>query len=526
MGGNGDLSSYTARKTDSPHDKTLLLIKVTMVVLREETDTSPTPQTPPPNERLTIQEPLWLLPAVDMWVAFVAFVMAYTMRYELQLIRPVLEINTVPFSNYYGYVMVYMLWLLASYASSGLYRRLRGRSFFEEAAIIGNGVTNGVVLLMAISFMVQAAGFSRLMLVYLVVISTTLLSAVRLGRRWMYAYLRAKRGVGVQRVLVVGAGDVGQAVLRVMLARRDLGYLPVGYLDDDPTVGSVNLGRLRGLGNIDNLPEALRSAGADMVVITLPWTQHNRIMAMVEACRKLNVSVRVVPDVFQLNLRQVNVENLDGIPLLGVEPKPAIYATNRVLKRILDLTLVVLASPVWVMAFGLVALAIKMDGSGGPVFYTQTRVGENGEPFPMYKFRSMIPDADKLRAQLVREQNQDPRRPKIINDPRITRVGHFLRRTSLDELPNLINVITGQMSLVGPRPPTPAEVKLYDKWHMQRLSIVPGVTGLWQVSGRSDVPFDEMVLLDIYYVENWSIWLDIEILLRTVPRVLLRDGAY
>jgi exopolysaccharide biosynthesis polyprenyl glycosylphosphotransferase len=461
---------------------------------------------------------------LDVLVAFIAFVLAYTVRYEVQLIRPVLEVNNVPFSNYIPYVLVYTGWLLMNYATSGLYRRIRGRSFFEESAIIANGATNAVVLLMAISFMVQARGFSRLMLVYLVVTTIVLLASLRLGRRWLYAYLRAKRGIGVQRVLVVGAGEVGQAVLRVMLARRDLGYMPVGYLDDDPSVGSVDLGRLRGLGRVKNLDEALQAQTVDLVVVTLPWTEHNRIMRIVEVCRRLGVAVRVVPDVFQLNLQQVNVENLDGIPLLGVELEASLYAANRVLKRGLDLLLVTLAAPIWVPIFGIVALAIKLDG--GPIFYTQTRVGENGKPFQMYKFRSMIPDADKYRQQLVRDQNQDPRHPKIVDDPRVTLVGKFIRRTSLDELPNLLNVIRGQMSLVGPRPPIPDEVTLYEDWHKQRLNTVPGITGLWQVSGRSDVPFDEMVLLDIYYIENWSLWLDVEILMRTVPRVLLRDGAY
>jgi lipopolysaccharide/colanic/teichoic acid biosynthesis glycosyltransferase len=138
----------------------------------------------------------------------------------------------------------------------------------------------------------------------------------------------------------------------------------------------------------------------------------------------------------------------------------------------------------------------------------------------------MIPDADKFREQLVRDSGEDPRHPKIKNDPRITRVGRFIRATSLDELPNLFNVLRGQMSLVGPRPPTPDEVALYQPWHMQRLQTLPGLTGLWQVHGRSEVPFDEMCLLDIYYIENWSVGLDAQILMMTVPRVLLRHGAY
>jgi exopolysaccharide biosynthesis polyprenyl glycosylphosphotransferase len=486
----------------------------------------PHPNGTPHRPRPAFREPAWWLPTADVVAAFLAFILTYVARYQLQLIRPVAELNQVPYTIYLPYTVVFVLWLMLQYATSGLYRTVRNRSLFEEIAIIANGVTNAVVLLMAISFMVQAAGFSRLMLVYLAVTTIMLLSGIRIGRRWTYAYLRSHRGIGVQRVLIVGAGEVGQAVLRVMLARRELGYSPIGYLDDNPAIGSVDLGRVRGLGNLDNLHAALGVEDVDMVVITLSWEHHRRIMDMVETCQRHNVEARVIPDVFQLNLRQVNIESLDGIPLLGVRLEPTFYTTNRILKRLLDMTLIILSAPAWLIVFGLVALAIKLDGTNGPAIYKQTRVGENGKQFQMYKFRSMIPGADKLKAELARQHNQDMRFVKIPDDPRITPIGKFIRRTSLDELPNLINVIKGDMSLVGTRPPTPDEVELYDEWHHQRLKTVPGITGMWQISGRSEVPFDEVVLLDIYYIENWSIRLDIEILLKTIPRVLLREGAY
>ena len=499
-----------------------------MVTRQENTPqvTPPGVNSPLPVPRQATHEPSWWLPTADVVTAFLAFILAYVARYQLQLIRPVAELNQVPYTIYLPYTLVFVAWLLLQYATSGLYRTVRNRSLIEETTIIVNGVTNAIVLLMAISFMVQAAGFSRLMLVYLAVITMTLLSAIRVGRRWTYAYLRSHRGIGVQRVLLVGAGEVGQAVLRVMLARRELGYFPVGYLDDNPEIGNVNLGRVRGLGHLDNLGDVLAAETVDIVVMTLSWEHHSRIMEMVDICQRHQVEARVVPDVFQLNLRQVNIENLDGIPLLGVQLEPTFYATNRILKRLLDLTLIILAAPAWLVVFGIVALAIKLDSTDGPVIYKQRRVGENGKPFEMYKFRSMIPGADKLKAELARQHNQDMRFVKIPDDPRITPIGKFIRRTSLDELPNLINVIKGEMSLVGTRPPTPDEVELYDEWHYQRLRTIPGITGMWQISGRSEVPFDEVVLLDIYYIENWSIRLDIEILLKTIPRVLLREGAY
>ncbi|MBI5667571.1 MAG: sugar transferase [Chloroflexi bacterium] len=463
-------------------------------------------------------------PLLDFALVFVAFAIAYYMRYELQLIRQVFEVNRAPFGPYLPYAAVFGFLLVLNYQGSGLYKSIRGRSWMEEVYSVFNGVTNATVVVLGMYFVFQPLVFSRLMLVYVAIITIILLAGVRAARRIVQAHLRSK-GIGVQRVLVVGAGDVGKAVLRTMIARKELGYQPVGYVDDDAELASVDLGRVKGLGGLKNLRQTIRSNVVDLVVITLPWAQHDRILELVQTSKRAGAEVRVVPDVFQLNLRQVHVENLDGIPLLGVTGGVQFSNRGYVVKRILDLGLIVLASPVIALLFALIALAIRLEGPG-PVFYRQKRIGRNGQPFEMVKFRSMIPNADVLRAQLIRETQEDPRHPKFKNDPRVTRVGRFLRSTSLDELPNLINVLLGQMSLVGPRPPTPDEVKLYDPWHMQRLQTLPGMTGLWQINGRSDVPFDEMCLLDIYYIENWSVKLDAQILMMTLPRVLLGHGAY
>jgi exopolysaccharide biosynthesis polyprenyl glycosylphosphotransferase len=394
----------------------------------------------------------------------------------------------------------------------------------DETYTIVNGVTNATVVLLAISFVFQPLVFSRLMMIYVAGITVVLLSGARLIRRIIQARLRA-RGIGVQHTLVVGAGDVGRSVLRTMIARKELGYSPVGYLDDDPDRGSVDLGRVKGLGSVENREAVIRQKQVDHVVITLSWSQHDRIVKLIDTCQSHGIDVSVIPDVFQLNLRQVLVENMDGIPLLRVNGHVPLKGSNRLVKRTMDVALIALASPVLLLLFGLVALAIRLEGPG-PIFYTARRVGENGREFKMIKFRSMIPDADKMHEELVKTHELDPRHPKLKDDPRVTKVGHIIRRLSLDELPNVANVVTGHMSLVGPRPPTPDEVSLYQPWHMQRLQVKPGMTGLWQVSGRSEVPFDEMCLLDIYYIENWSMQLDAQILMMTIPRVLLRQGAY
>jgi exopolysaccharide biosynthesis polyprenyl glycosylphosphotransferase len=194
-------------------------------------------------------------------------------------------------------------------------------------------------------------------------------------------------------------------------------------------------------------------------------------------------------------------------------------------KRLLDLTVIVVGAVPALMVMGVIALAIKLD-SPGPVIYKAARVGKNGRPFQMYKFRSMVVDADRHKEALKQYNQADGPLFKIKDDPRMTRVGRFIRRSSLDELPQLYNVLLGQMSLVGPRPPLAEEVAMYKPWHKQRLSVIGGITGLWQVSGRSDLTFDELCLLDIYYIENWSLALDIRILLQTIPHSLFGRGAY
>lgn len=477
-----------------------------------------------PIEEHSQIEARWLMPLIDVGLVFVAFALAYLLRYEVALFRPVFDPSSRDFTAYLPYAAVYAFLLLLSFQANGLYKNLRGRSFMEEFMTIVGSVGNAAVILLALYFAFQPLVTSRLMLAYVAGLSIVLLAIARAIRRAVLAYYRAK-GVGVQRVLIIGMGDVGQAVLRTMLARRELGYKVIGYLDDDPQRGEVDLGRVVGLGKLENLENVITAHGIDMLIITLPWRYYEQIAAVSNTARKHEIELRLVPDIFQLNLRQVQFENLDGIPLLGISQQQQLHGASRLLKRALDVALVILSAPFWGLLFFLVGVAIKLE-DGGDVFYRPVRVGENGREFKMWKFRSMIPDAEKMRVELMASANQDLRRPKIADDPRITKVGRFIRRTSIDELPNLFNVLRGEMSLVGPRPPIPEELLHYEPWHLRRLQTIPGLTGLWQVSGRSEIPFDEMVLMDIYYIENWSLRFDLQILLMTIPKVLLRSGAY
>ena len=465
-----------------------------------------------------------LLPVIDILLVLIAFRVAYTLRYDLQILRPLDEFNSAPFAPYVPYALLYAAWLVLTPPVANLYRQQRGRSWLEEVYAVINGTTNATVITMALSFFLRPLVFSRLMIIEAGVTNIVLMAIARLIQRTLQSTLR-KRGVGVERVLIVGAGEAGRAVMRGIVARPDLGYRVVGYLDDDPERGNVDLGRLRGLGGLRKLRTVLRTNKIDLVIVTLPWAVHEKILDIVAECEHRGIQARVVPDMFRLNLSRVRVETLAGIPLLGFTAEPTLSSIKRLAKRSVDIVLVAAALPFVIVPALIVYILIKTD-SPGPVLFRHRRVGEDGCEFDMFKFRSMYIDADKRHNDLIRQTGSDPRHFKMKDDPRVTRVGKWIRRMSIDEWPNLINVLRGEMSLVGPRAPTPAEVALYQPWQRQRLNTRPGVTGLWQVSGRSDVPFEEMCLLDIYYIENWSIALDAQIILRTMPGVLLGSGAY
>ncbi|MCZ7543728.1 MAG: sugar transferase [Anaerolineae bacterium] len=314
-------------------------------------------------------------------------------------------------------------------------------------------------------------------------------------------------------------------MIQTIVARPELGYKAVGFVDDDPEKCQTDMGRVRALGRIRDVPALLDQQPVDLVIIALPWRDYPTILNVVRACAVRNVPARVVPDLFQLSLSQMQLEMLDGVPLLGIGVERTLPRSSRIAKRALDLVLVLIAAPFLIPLMGLIALAIRLD-TPGPTFYRQKRVGQDGRPFEIIKFRSMVSDADRQRDVLLAHNEATGPLFKIKNDPRVTRVGRWLRRFSLDELPQVINIARGEMSLVGPRPGLPDEVAQYEPWQRQRLDAPPGLTGLWQVSGRSDVTFEEMCLLDIYYIERWSLGMDLRILARTVPRVLLGNGAY
>ena len=470
--------------------------------------------------KIRSRAPWWVLVS-DVVLINVAMALAYWVRYELQWFLDISYYHSP--SVYVPFSLLFTVLMMVTFRMDRVYDQWRGRSWLDQVYRVINATAKSVVILMAITFVLRPTEYSRLMLIEAGVIGVILLALARVVQNWVTARLRA-RGIGVSRAIIVGAGEVGRTVMRTIVARPELGYEVVGFVDDNPDKGHTDIGRFKALGPLSNLPQQIEAEIIDEVIITLPWMYHRKIMSIVRECERRQVNARIVPDLFQMSLSQVNVDDLGGVPLIGVR-EVGFGRGTLLIKRVVDVVTAVLGLTLGLPILGLIALAIRLD-SPGPIIFRQTRVGAGGKLFQMYKFRSMRQGAEEELEQLRELNEADGPLFKIRDDPRLTRVGRFLRRSSFDELPQLWNMLLGEVSLVGPRPPTPDEVACYQEWQKRRLDGRPGMTGLWQVSGRSLLTFDEMVLLDIYYIENWSLWLDFKILMRTIPKVLLGEGAY
>ena len=483
----------------------------------------------PDNWLVTVAQrihPVWwplLLRLSDLFLIGVAFLLSYWVRYRLQWFRAVDPANQTDFVTYLPFSVALIAILFVSFSFSGVYRRRRDRGWLEEVYTIATSTTLGVVTLIILNLIYGELSYSRLIFLYAAVFVILFLGISRAAILVLRGYLRA-RGVAVQRVVLVGAGDVGRMVIRNIAARPSLGYRLIGFLDDNPTKSFTDIGRFKALGPLDNFELVLAAYPVDDAIICLPWQSHRTVARLLNQCEQAGVKAHIVPDLFQLTKNQMTVEDLNGVPLISTRDV-SIAGLNLIFKRILDLAIVSIGSILALPVGLLIALAIRLN-SPGPIIYRQTRIGKNGKPFAIYKFRSMVADAEERREEIAALNEATGPLFKVREDPRCTPVGRFLRRFSLDELPQLINVLRGEMSFIGPRPNLPEEVEQYKEWHKKRLSVSPGMTGLWQVSGRSDLTFDEMVLLDIYYAENWSLGMDLGILLMTGPRVLFAKGAY
>jgi exopolysaccharide biosynthesis polyprenyl glycosylphosphotransferase len=343
---------------------------------------------------------------------------------------------------------------------------------------------------------------------------------------WRAVYRQAYRLdmlklVHKRQVLILGAGSTGHRLSEQLARRPGLGLNVAGFLDDD--LKKVEH-RKDVLGTLDEARRVVQDYQIDDVVVALPLSAHKRLNQMVSVLHDLPVRVWVIPDYFSLTLHKASVEEFAGIPMLDLRA-PALSEYQRMIKRAFDLVLSALVMPFLLPVMALITLLIRLD-SPGPILYLADRVGENGKLFKMYKFRTMVQNADQLRHLVEKTDEKGQMLFKTRDDPRITRIGKFLRRSSFDEFPQIFNIIKGEMSLVGPRPELPYLVEKYEPWQRKRFTVPQGMTGWWQVNGRSDRPMHLHTEDDLYYVQNYSIWLDLQILFKTVWVVLRGKGAY
>jgi exopolysaccharide biosynthesis polyprenyl glycosylphosphotransferase len=362
-------------------------------------------------------------------------------------------------------------------------------------------------------------GVSRLLFVLFSTLAFAMLVAWRIAYRGAY-HLGILRTVEPRNVLIVGAGELGREVERNILAYHSLGLRLAGFLDDAKNkTGAPNI-----IGALDAARTAVEAMDIDEVVIALPPRAYEKVFRLVAELHTLPVKVWVIPDYFNLALHKTVLAEFAGIPMLDLRA-PALSETQRLVKRIFDLSLTLLALPACLPMMAGIALAIRRE-DGGPVFFRQARVGENGRVFHILKFRTMITEAEAMRHIIEQQDEEGNLIHKTADDPRVTRVGRFLRRSSLDELPQMINILRGEMSWVGPRPELPYLVDRYEPWQRKRFSVPQGLTGWWQVNGRSDKPLHLHTEDDLYDIQKYSVFLDMLIILKTFGAVFRRKGAF
>jgi exopolysaccharide biosynthesis polyprenyl glycosylphosphotransferase len=466
---------------------------------------------------------------LDAFMINVAFVAAYYVRYvvfkDISFTTPFVQ---QPLSSFRIPQTIITLGMLSVFSLKGLYRLRPAGNWFKQFWIIGSATTTAFAIFSAYDYLVKGTDVAldnrnRSVVIFAWIGIIIVVSLARLLLEAVLTYLH-RHGIGLTNLLVVGSGRLGKLMMQQIAASPALGYRVVGFVHDQDGPPS-DFGRFKVLGTMSQLDGVIRGENIAEVVIALPSHQHQQILRTVRLCERAGADFKLVPDLYELSLSRIDVDAIEGIPLIGLK-RTLTNSWQYRIKRLIDLIIagavLLIGSPVWL----LIALAIKLD-SPGPVLHKQVRLGYRGEPFECFKFRSMYTNAgemlDAIRATLPGDERG---KFKLKNDPRRTRVGRLIRRTSLDEIPQFLNVLQGKMSVIGPRPPLPAEYERYEDWEKARLEMPPGITGLWQVRGRSDIDFNEMVLMDLYYIENWSLRLDTQIILQTIPAVLGSKGAY
>lgn len=461
--------------------------------------------------------------ALDAFLVGIAFWLAYYARSIAPDFIPSLP-NIGPPSGYYWIMLVAIpIWLLLLH-----HFRIYDHDYVRKSGAVLLGITKssffGFIVLSAVVYFLDRKHFPRALVIAL---ATTSWATLLLGRILLLLsskWLR-KRGVATfssRNILLIGTDNTLRRFLHLIDLHRGWGLNVVGYLDgfcsEDLSNYNVKL-----LGHIREIARVLEENIVDEVLVAVPPDKLGGLRDAIRKCEEVGVKVHIAAEFFDDLSSRTEMEEFGGIPVLTLTRVPH-HGLQLFTKRIIDFVISALALLVSLPVFVITAILIRID-SKGDVFFKQKRCGLNGRRFTMYKFRTMYVDAEERLKEVMHLNRMKGPVFKADNDPRVTRIGRLLRKLSIDELPQLWNVIKGDMSIVGPRPPIPQEVESYERWQRRRLSMRPGITCLWQISGRNDIDFDDWMRLDLQYIDNWSLWLDAKIILKTFPAVLSTKGA-
>ena len=460
----------------------------------------------------------------DALVMFVAFFFAHFLvnAFKAYLPEPSLAKQLFELSHYGWLFVLDLSASLVLLYLFGFYTFGRTLSYFDILINVVKAVVVAFLLLIAWLFILRIQDVSRLLLGAYSLVKLLLLIGEKSATKAVLAKLQ-EHGYNRINALVIGASEHAAAFVRRLRARPELGYEITGVLADEPGAAERTVEGAPVIGRIGDLYDLLTHHSIDEVFFALPIEEATNINEMVFACEEVGVRFSVIADWFKPNIARTSLRNLDDTPLLTFSTTPS-QIGQLLLKTLLDRVAAAVGLLVLSPLLAAIALLIKLT-SAGPVLFVQRRSGLNGRVFNFYKFRTMVEHAEEMKDGLAARNEMSGPVFKIADDPRVTWVGRWLRRYSLDELPQLFNVFKGEMSLVGPRPPIPEEVAKYERWQRRRLSMKPGLTCFWQIGGRNEIDFDEWMELDLKYIDNWSLKVDLIILLRTIPVVLTGKGA-
>ncbi len=465
----------------------------------------------------------WMLVILDALMVFAALNLAYFIRFKLNLsiFRP--EVMNSP--TYYLILdLILVVVSLILFRIAGLYHPANILGGMREYSLVFNSIAVLVVCIIFVTFLMPTFILSRgwLGLAWFLTFLAVILGRFIFRR---LVYLMRARGYYLKRTMIIGVNEESRYLSAQMQEFTKSGMLIVGFVDDGIPAGNSVHDEHVCLGSINNLEQIVEKYQVEEIILTTSALTQNQIVSIFQQYGvSKKVTLRLTSGLYEIMTTGVQVRELAGVPLLRVN-HVRLTGPDLVMKTLMDYLIstvfLLLLSPLMII----IIIAIKLD-SPGPIFHRRKVLGVNGGEFHALKFRSMYVNGDKILDANPELKQELERNHKLKNDPRITRIGAILRKFSLDELPQFLNVLGGQMSVVGPRMISPGEISEYSQLGMNLLTVKPGITGLWQISGRSDVSYSERVRLDMYYVRNWSIWLDVQILLRTIPAVLSRRGAY